>query len=186
MAATTAPNVTVTPTDRADWERWVASQVEMVEHGMRIDVWDHAARTRAGLLPAWTGDAWRGPWWTVRPYVTTEFREAVEQGFIVRQTVTQYARAQVQARADLAAMAEEAADGHALDQLAFLRDLAAERNRYIVEASASGATVAAIVEASGLSRSQVMKVRSDAAREAVRQAALDAAFASEMGDDEPF
>jgi hypothetical protein len=187
MTTTTAPSVTVTPSDRAAWESWVASLVEYVEQTLRIDVWDHAARARAGKPAAWTADAWVGPWWTVKPYVTTEFREAVEQGLVPRQTVTQYARAQVQARADLAVMTEEAADGHALDQLAYIRALNEDRDRYIVEASASGATVRAICEASGLSRSQVMKIRADAATAARLQAALDDALAAEYADaDEPF
>ena len=113
-----------------------------------------AERLRARLGRGDAGEAaFTGPWHVIRPHVTGEFRQWVEEYEATeRLTLSQWRAAQVAERREVAWT--ESAD-YALGQLIELRRLIAERDAIIVEAAKRGATKVAIASAVGLSRQQV-------------------------------
>ena len=194
MSRVTARPAAPTRDDRAEFERWCRSQVQYVETVLRIDVWNHAALRARGKVVADTIEAWRGPWATVRPYVTTEFREAVEQGIVTRRTITEWAAANARIREQERAEAEEGPGREAMSSLAYLRDLLDRRPAMIADARAAGESWESICRASGLSRSQAAKLYADwetaeriaAAELAEADSIAREAFADVEDDGRPF
>lgn len=160
-------------TDREEYRAWVAGQVRYVEEHLRIDVWDSSALRRAGKRVQDTGDAWQGYWPTVRPYVTTEFREAVEQGVIRRMTLTDW-RAMMGRERDAVESASDGEEGRdALRTLETIREWYAMRGELITRARAAGIPWKDIQAAAGLSRPQVNRLALDYTR-GLERAAMEA------------
>lgn len=149
------PRDTLDQQDRAMYDAWVQAQLAQV-YGYELsgfNVWDASLLARAGYDARPDEDAYRGPWRSVRPYVTAEFREWIETGRGKRFTFTEWKKAiRAEREAERVAIATDPAE--ALDSLAYLRDLLQRRGRLIVEARERGASWDAICEASGLSRTQ--------------------------------
>jgi hypothetical protein len=145
-------------TDREEYRAWVAGQVQYVEGTLRIDVWDHTALARAGKRVQDTGDAWQGYWPTVRPYCTTEFVEAVEQGVIRRMTLTDWRAMMGREREAVESYSDGEEGRDALRTLETIREWYAMRGELITRARAAGIPWKQIQEAAGLSRPQVNRL----------------------------
>lgn len=97
--------------------------------------------------------AFSGPWHVIRPHLTTEFRQWVEEyEGSERLTFSQWRARGIAERAELAWT--ETPD-YTLGQLAELRRLIADRDRLICEAASRGASKVAIAASVGLSRQAV-------------------------------
>jgi hypothetical protein len=93
--------------DREQYDAWVAARlIDFHEHaGMGAFVWKSSyslaaggsARGVRGVERA-DADAFRGPWHTVRPYVTTEFREWIEEYNAPRLTFAEWQAEAIHAR----------------------------------------------------------------------------------------
>jgi hypothetical protein len=163
-------------TDREEYRAWVAGQVRYVEETLRIDVWNSAALARAGKRVQDTGDAWQGYWPTVRPYCTTEFVEAVEQGVIRRMTLTDWRQMMGREREAVAVEADGEEGRDALRTLAYIRDWYSQRGELVMRARAAGIPWREIQAATGLSRPQVNRLGLEYTRALERDAmAADAA-----------
>lgn len=145
--------------DRADWEAWVSAQLARIEHygaeGNGFDVFDQS-KMRAANRWFTSEDAYRGPWRSIRPYVTREFLWWIEAEGQPRITLQEW---RTRARKERARRASEVATWHesadfSLSELAMLRDLLARRDEIIATARDRGASWRAICEAAGLSRMQ--------------------------------
>lgn len=141
------------------WQSYVTAELaRFAEHtGGTGRLWaqtPHAARyvdkRRAGSPEEY---AFTGPWHIVRKYVTTEFRQWVEEFEATeRLTLAQHAERE---RAAAASRAWLDTPDYVLDRLDEIRRMMAERDALIVEAARRGAKKTAIAEATGLQRQTV-------------------------------
>lgn len=141
------------------WQRYVSGELaRYAEHtGGTGRLWaqnPHASRfvekRRAGSPEEY---AFTGPWHIVRKYVTTEFRQWVEEFEATeRLTLAQHAERE---RAAAASRAWLDTPEYVLDRLDEIRRMMAERDALIVEAARRGAKKTAIAEATGLQRQTI-------------------------------
>lgn len=160
-----ARTMTRAEADREEFAGYVTAQLEAFRQhaGVHSFVWDAAKLTRARhLAPRDTSDAgaYVGAWHVVRAYVTTEFREWVEQYYANRQTFSEW---RARAIAERAAAANERASyemsaAYCTDQLEDLRALVERRDELIVSARERGATWNEIGAAIGLGRAQLHNI----------------------------
>lgn len=151
--------------DREEFAGYVTAQLEAFRkrEGDLTFVWDAAKLLKARhLAPRDTSDegAFVGAWHVVRAYVTTEFREWVEQYGARRLTFSEW---KARAIAERAALANERADyeasaAYCTDQLEDLRALVERRDELIVSARERGATWGDIGAAIGLGRAQLHNI----------------------------
>lgn len=175
-----ARTLTRAEADREEFAGYVTAQLEAFRkrEGELTFVWDAAKLLKARhLAPRDTSDegAFVGAWHVVRAYVTTEFREWVEQYGARRLTFSEW---KARAVAERAALANERADyeasaAYCTDQLEDLRALVERRDELIVTARERGATWADIGAAIGLGRAQLHNI-------AAKHAATLRAAAAEM------
>ncbi|MCI2958235.1 hypothetical protein MN032_11050 [Agromyces atrinae] len=130
-----------------------------------LDAWK---RTGKKWIPA-AEDVFSGPWHTVRPYVTTEFREWVDEYYARRLTFTEWQREARAARVAEAARVRDYVDSaeFCTDQLEQWAELNARRDALIVDARERGATFAVLQASTGMSRMALHNVIARAARAAV-------------------
>ena len=153
---------TVEAADRIAYDGWIAGQLDQIHASASVDsngfdVWDHGKLAAARLPARDDADAYRGPWHTVRPYLTREALWWFEAEGMPRLTFGQW---QDQARAARRAAREAASDPrNLLDALAYARDMMARRGDMIAELREAGIPWAEIMAASGLSRSQCNALR---------------------------
>ena len=86
--------------DRIEYAEYLDGQyADWMEHTGGVGyIWYFPALTRAGKPVPAPLDAWRGPWRNVRPYVTTEFRQWIEEHSIARVTFSEWHAERIQAR----------------------------------------------------------------------------------------
>lgn len=142
--------------DRIDYDTYLAGQyAAWLEHTSGSGyIWDARALARAGRDVPTALDAWRGPWRNVRPYVSTEFRQWVEEHFLDRVTFAEWQAQRIQERRETAETKRdyvESAD-YCLDRLESWAELNRERDEQICEARERGATFRELSEATGLTR----------------------------------
>lgn len=160
-----AKTMTRAEMDREEFAGYVTAQLDAFRQhaGVHSFVWDAAKLQRARhLAPRDTSDegAYVGAWHVVRAYVTTEFREWVEQYYANRQTFSEW---KARAVAERAAAANERASyemsaAYCTDQLEDLRALIERRDELIVTARERGATWREIGDAIGLGRAQLHNI----------------------------
>lgn len=148
--------------DLAEWQEYVRLELQRYgEHtGDTGYIWAdtpaaarHAARSRI-LDPG--ERAFTGAWHTVRPYVTLEFRQWVEEyKGTERLTLSQWLERQ-RAERDAVEWLDSAA--HTLDRLDEIRRLTLERDALILEGARRGASKVDIARAAGISRQAVHAV----------------------------
>lgn len=122
----------------------------------KVQALQKAHELPAGQLPS----PWEGPWQVARRFVTTEFRSWIEDYGHARLTFSDW-RVRARAQREQQRLAEQGYEGSVqapLDQLEDLRRMEAQRDEWIVQARERGAEWAAIVEASGMSRTYCAKV----------------------------
>lgn len=144
--------------DRADYRAWLErSYSDWLDHtGGTGYIWDEAALHRARRETPTALDAWRGPWRTVRPYVTTEFRQWIEEHDTSRLTFAEW---QTRAKAERAAQSQAVTDwqesaGYCLSELEILHELLKRRGELIYLARERGASWSEVTTTAGLSRMQ--------------------------------
>lgn len=149
-------------TDRETYAGYVASRLAaFTEHaGDTARVWDFDAMQRARRPFAEDADAFKGPWRDVRPYVTTEFREWIDEYSAERLTCSEWHAAQLDERRQLATRERAYLDSAAYctDRLERWAELNRERDELIVEARERGASLREIQESTGLSRMAVHNI----------------------------
>lgn len=132
------------------------------EHaGDTARVWDFpklvAARRSMRVDEA---DAFKGPWRNVRPYVTTEFREWVEEYNAERLTFSEWQRARMEEqRAEKSRQRDymESVE-YFTDELVRWAELTRDRDALIVAARERGASFKELMAATGLSRMAIHNV----------------------------
>lgn len=163
--------------DRASYDEWRALQVlayEATGATYWFDVNKELRMARRGShAPA---DAFTGPYWAVKPYLTAEAIEWFEVAGNDRFTFTDWQRLERERRAAEAEFDAEESDP--LRTLEYLRDAMQRRGALIVEARESGASWADVCAATGLSRMQASTI----AKATMRSAEL----VPVQSDDEPF
>lgn len=153
----------ITPGDREEHALWVASELhKMREHYQLTDVWDPATMHRTGRVFDSEADLYRGPWVTVRPYLTTELRELFDGGKLQRWTVSQWAAAARERRA--AELVESESADALLGDLSYVVEQYARRGELIDRARRAGATWSDICQAVGLSRPQANRLHAEYVR----------------------
>lgn len=180
--------------DRAEYLGYVTAQLaKFREHaGVHSFVWDAAKLQRARrLAPMDTSDegAFSGPWRVVRNYVTTEFREWVEQYYAERLTFSEWKRRAIEARNDEAQRVRDYLDSseYCTDRLTELRGLFEQRDELIISARERGASWADIGEAVGLSRAQLHNIATrHAAKLRAANTELSRGVPAEWDENEPF
>lgn len=148
-----------TRADREAWREYVAGEIRaFYDHCDGVTyIW---ANTPAAdrLVARLGGDsetaAYTGPWHVIRPHVTGEFRQWVEEYRLLenRLTLSAFRERGIRARAELE---YSETPEYTLGKLTELRRLIADRDRLICEAAARGASKVAIAAAVGLSRQAV-------------------------------
>lgn len=158
--------------DREAYLGYVTAELaKFREHaGVHSFVWDAEKLQRARrLAPMDTSDegVFVGPWRVVRSYVTTEYREYVEQYYASRMTFSEWKARAVAERAAEAQRQSDYLDSaeYCTDSLADLRSLFERRDELIVTARERGASWGDIGDAIGLSRAQLHNI---ATRHAVK------------------
>jgi hypothetical protein len=150
--------------DRIAYAGYVQARLEdFWQHaGHNAFVWDFAKLQHAPCRPRDTSDAgaFKGPWRNVKNYVTTEFREWVDEYYAERKTFAEWRAERVEERRVQAIRDAETLDsaGYKLGELALLRDLLDRRDDIIMGARERGATWADIARAAGLSRQQLHNI----------------------------
>lgn len=165
---------------RADvmgWQEYVTLELErFAEHTAGNGrVWADTARAARKLAARRAGSpeeyAFTGPWHTVRPYVTLEFRQWVEEYEATeRLTLSEWIERDRRERAAVDYLDSAA---HSLDRLEEIRRGILERDAVIVEAAKRGASKTDIARASGLSRQQVHTIVRDALERDALEGAAD-------------
>lgn len=190
MSASTGETArSIAAADRLTYDDWKANEIRRYE-ATGATAWFSASATarssrRGTRAPA---DAYTGPLWAARPWLTGE---ALEWFDVLGEPRYTFADWQDLRRAERKAVADELqaqADGHALASLAYWRELHARRGEFIAMARVAGTPWGEIQAASGLSRAQchelarafhyapdVPGVRNDADDEARRFGYADAA-----------
>lgn len=148
--------------DVMGWQEYVTLELERFgEHtGGNGRVWDNTPRAVRKLAARRAGSpeeyAFTGPWRTVRPYVTLEFRQWVEEyEGTDRLTLSEWIERDRAARSEVQYL-ESAA--HTLDRLEEIKRLVSERDALIVEGARRGASKTDIARACGLTRQAVHAV----------------------------
>lgn len=151
---------TVESQDRETYAGYVVAQIAAFQEwaGGVGAVWNHSALTAAGLRgrgPSDTSEAgvFRGPWHTVRPYVTAEFDRWVNDGYGTRMTFAEFRDS---LRAERAREREYMdSPDYVLGQLEQLQQLLAIQDELVAEARRRGASSAEVEAAAGMSRMTV-------------------------------
>jgi hypothetical protein len=146
-----------TETDTAEFERWARAQIETIEQGHRVNIWNPAALRAARKAMPDDLDLFRGPFRNVRPYLSTELRELIEAGRVTRYTVTEWrAAARREREAEQAETGTDGGTDHALGMLAATAEYMTKRAEWITTAREASPPVpwSTICAAAGLSRSQ--------------------------------
>ena len=158
-----------------DEQEWSAYVLRELDHFYAVSgggtyIWAntpgaHRALSRRGVTSTGAGAelaAFRGPWLVVRPLVTREFRQWVEEDEGTRRlTPAQFVESQREARESLSWYDSPE---FTRDRLAEIRRLMDERDALIVEAAARRASKVEIAAATGLSRQQVHAIIASAGR----------------------
>lgn len=147
--------------DRQAFESYVDRMLTAyLEHtGAGGSVWAHHTaalqRRNAGRD---TRDAFAGPWHTVRPYVTQEFRQWIDEYWTPRLTFAEFTALRREERQAERDREREWLDSAAyrLDQLVQWRDF--NRDAAIIEARERGATFAELQAATGMARSSLAAI----------------------------
>lgn len=154
--------------DRTAYSEYVTLEYQkFLDHtGGAGYVWseNRLARVHRTMPPA--RDAWRGPWRNVRPYVTTEFRQWIEEHWIERLTFSEWQTARIHERREAVESKRdyiESAD-YCLDRLETWAELNRERDEQICEARERGATFKDLMSATGLTRMTIHNVLERARR----------------------
>lgn len=185
---------TVAENDREQFAGYVSNELaKFRDHaGVHSFVWDAEKLSRARrLAPMDTSDegVFVGPWRVVRNYVTTEYREYVEQYFASRLTFTEWKARAIAERAAESQRQNDYLDSadYCTDQLLDLRALFERRDELIVTARERGASWNEIAEAIGLSRAQLHNIATrHAVKLRVAVADVEQSVADAWDDDEPF
>lgn len=157
--------------DRIEYAGYVARRLEEFWiHAPGAFVWKESYSIAKGQVRARLkadSDVFVGPWHAVRPHVTTEFREWIDEYCEERLTFSEWQAAQrhERERERIAREEYEESGDAALDSLDLWRDLAARRDEFIVQARRAGKTYKQLQAATGMSRSALAEVvaRADAA-----------------------
>lgn len=153
--------------DREEYAAWVDAELGRFREwtGGNGRTWDHAAleaAERRGRGPKDQSEsaAYRGPWHTVRPYVTGEFLDWVEGHYQPRKTLQEWQADRIADRRREAMRTLDYVESvdYPLDQLEQLRELLAQRDELIRLAAQRGATKARIGDAIGITRQSVHTV----------------------------
>lgn len=148
--------------DRESFAGYVATRLDAFrEHaGWSARVWDVDALARARRAGLEDADAFRGPWRTVRPYVSTDFRVWIEEYYAERLTYTEWQAAQIHARREESERQYAYMDSaeYTLDRLEQWAELNRMRDELIADARERGASFAELQAATGLSRMAVHNV----------------------------
>ncbi|MFD5864373.1 hypothetical protein ACFWGP_05440 [Agromyces sp. NPDC127015] len=152
--------------DRDEYAGYVARRLaDYREHaGWSAGVWQPTYTIAQGQMvaapPRDESDAFVGPWHTVRPYVTEEFRVWVDEYFAERLTFTEWqaTRRHDRERERIAREEFEETGDAALDSLTFWRELDEQRDRLIVQARTAGKSFAQLRVATGMSRAALAAV----------------------------
>jgi hypothetical protein len=172
MTVTTA---TATAADTAQFEAWGRAMIETIEQGHRVDIWNTAALRAARKSIPDDLELFRGPYRNVRPYLTTELRELIDQGAVTRWTVTEWrAAARREREAEAVEVGDNGGAAHALGMLDTVREYMAKRAEWIATAREASPPVpwSEICKASGLSRSQAGLLYSEHVKDRAEAAVL--------------
>ena len=143
--------------DRQDYAGYVAARlVAFREHaGWSARVWDFGKLKAARKsLTREDGDSFKGPWRTVRPYVTTEFREWVDEYNAERLTFAEWLQVAREVRREQSQRERDYLESveFMTDELRRWRELCEDRDALIFEARERGASFKDLQDATGLSR----------------------------------
>lgn len=155
--------------DRIAYAEYVAGRLRAfhVHAGDTARVWDYGKALAHGRGTKRTdADAFKGPWRVVRPYVTTEFREWIDEHDAERLTFAEWQAVERAARAKRDAEEVEYIESAAFftDELRRWAELTRDRDALIVAARERGATFRELQDATGLSRMTLHTVISADAR----------------------
>lgn len=153
--------------DRATWAAYRATEEDAWQSRGNTFWFDSMMITRArNRRVAPPVDAYVGPYWQVKPYLTGEAVHWFEVEQRPRYTFQAWRELRAAQREAEAEAEREAARTAAVDLLAYGRELQARRGALILEARAAGIAWAEIAEATGLSRQACDALAKHAAAEA--------------------